>query len=555
MTAHTKRLAIVLVALVGLVAVGAGAYTFRARLAGMPLVGTLFQTGAESEEIWTCPMHPHIEEHGPGKCPECGMDLVPAADVTDAAAPSAQGGSAEPAATSQPGTAQRGEVNIDPRRQQLIGVRTAAVERKALTKNVRTVGVVRYDETRQADVNLKLAGWIEDLHVDYTGQFVKKGQPLFTIYSPELVTTQSEYLLALETRDQVEQSQIADAREYADRLVESAEQRLALWDLPSDQLQAIQAKRQPQRTLLFRSPVTGFVIEKHALQGMHVTPGTSLYKIADLSVVWVEADIYEREIPLVRVGAGATVTMDAYPGERFQGRVVYIYPYVEEKTRTVKVRFAFPNRGARLKPGMYTNVELTTPAGTGFVIPANALLDSGTQQVVFVAEGDGYFQPREVEVGQQLGEAVEILDGLEEGEQVATGAAFFIDAESQLRASLQGFETPPAAAAGGGRARLDITFRSQPDPPRAGQNKFEVVVRDPEGKPITDAQVNVIFYMAPMPSMNMPAMKTEATLTQAGGGVYRGTGEVTMAGRWDVTVTVMQNGKRLGSKALTVVAR
>src|SRR5204863_2121773 len=239
--------------------------------------------------------------------------------------------------------------------------------------------------------------------------------------------------------------------------------------------------------------------------------GQRLYKSADFSTVWVEADVYETEMPLVRVGARAIVTLDAYPEERFTGRVVYIYPYVDEKSRTNKVRYEFANRGGRLKPGMYANVEINaTPAGagSGIVVPTNAVLDSGTEQVVFVAKGDGYFEPRRVKIGRRLGTDIEVVEGIKEGDQVATQATFFLDSESQLRASLQGFETPPTVP-GASREELDITFHSQPDPPKTGDNQLEVIVKDASGKPIEDAEVGVQFFMAAMPTMNMPAMRNE----------------------------------------------
>lgn len=535
MNIRTRRAVVLL--LIGLAAVSAvavSAYAFRSRLTAAPFIGKMFQKAAGGEAA----------KQGQAQQRAAGQGAPATADPSSG--PRSQSDA-------------RADITIDPRRQQLIGVRTATVERANAVKTIRTVGVVRYDETRLADVNLKLEGWIGDLYVDYTGQFVQKGQPLFTLYSPELLTTQNEYLLALKTRDQVKQSQVPDAREYADRLVESARQRLQLWDLPADQFKRLDEQRAPQTTMVFRSPATGFVIEKQALAGMHVMPGQTLYKIANLSVVWVEADVYEQEMPLVRLGRRAAVSLDAYPGERFDGRVIYIYPFVEEKTRTVRVRFEFPNRGTRLKPGMYANIELQAPLGSGLAVPANALLDSGAQQIVFVSEGDGYFEPRRVKVGQRLGETVQILDGLKEGEVVATGATFFLDSESQLRASLQGYEPMPAApgeaAAAGPRERFDITYRSQPDPPKTGNNAFEVGVKDPAGKPVTDAQVSVVFYMPPMPSMNMPAMRSEARLTHAGGGIYRGAGDVMMAGRWEVSVIVTRGGQRIGVKPLTVVAR
>lgn len=462
--------------------------------------------------------------------------------------------SGHPAST-QPAETPRGLVTIDPRRQQLIGVRIVPVAHEPMQQTVRTVGVIRYDETRLADVNLRVEGWIRDLYVDYTGQPIRKGQPLFTLYSPDLLATTQEYLLALETRDQMRGSQIADARERADQLVTAARQRLVLWDLPSDEIRAIEEKRHAPAVVTFRSPVAGFVIEKHALKGLHVLPGESLYRVADLSTVWVEADVYERDLSAVRQGAAATITADAYPGEHFKGRVIYIYPYLDEKTRTNKVRFEFGNRGGRLKPGMYANVELRGTGGMALTVPMNAVLDSGQEQIAFVAQGDGVFEPRKVTVGRRAGESIEILDGLKEGERVATGAAFFLDSESQLRASLQGFEAPPTQAGAAAPSGAQITLRTLPDPAKTGENEFEATVKDATGKPIDDAEVTVQFVMPAMPTMNMPAMRNETKLTPAGAGVYRGTGQLMIAGRWDTTVTVTRGGQRLGTKQLTVVAR
>ena len=454
------------------------------------------------------------------------------------------------------GMSPRVEINIDPRRQQLLGVRTAPAERRKLTRRIRALGSVRYDETRLADVNVKVDGWIEELHVDYTGQFIEPGQPLFRLYSPELLTTQQEYLLALETRDQLRNSQIAEARDHADRLVEATRQRLALWDLPPDEIESLEERGEAHRTMLFRTPVGGFIIEKQVVAGQHVSAGMSLYTVADLSVVWVEADVYEHELSLVKEGMPASVTVDAYPEDSFRGRVIYIYPYVEERTRTVRVRVELSNPRGRLKPGMYANVALDAMIGEGVVVPANALLDSGAEQYVFLSQGDGYFEPRAVVVGPRLGEAVQILDGLDGTEIVATNATFFIDSESQLRAALQGFEPLPAAEGGGApRERLDIQFRSQPEPPQSGANVFEVTVADANGRPVIDADVSVIFYMAPMPTMNMPEMQTDAALSHQGGGVYGGDGEVMTAGRWDVTVVVSREGQQLDSRVLTLVAR
>ncbi len=450
----------------------------------------------------------------------------------------------------------RGDVSIDPRRQQLTGVRTAVVKETNDAPTIRAVGAVRYDEHRLADINLKVEGFIRDLFVDTTGQAVSRGQPLFSVYSPDVLNTENEFVLALKTRDQMQQSQIADARERADQLVAASRQRLALWDVPADQIRALEERRTAQPDVTFRSPSSGVVVDKPAGKGMHVMPGQTLFRIADLSVVWVEADVYERDLPGIRLGDRAIVTIDAYPGERFSGRVLFIYPYVDEKTRTNKVRFEFANRGGRLKPGMYANVELTGRARRGLVIPADALLDSGTEQIVFVATGDGHFEPRRVKAGARVGDDVQILEGLKAGEEIATAAAFFLDSESQLRAAVQGYEPPQTASKSSSpQAALDIALRMQPDPPKVGENTFEVTVKDDQGQPVADADVAIQFFMAGMPTMNMPAMRNEVKLSSAGGGLYRGAGEITMAGRWEATVVVSRQGQRLGAKQLPVTTR
>ncbi len=460
-----------------------------------------------------------------------------------------------PSSSAASDTTPRGPVTIDARRQQLIGVRTVPATKTAMTPMIRAVGAVRSAETRMADVNVKLDGWIRDLFVDYTGQAVAKGQPLFTLYSPDLLATETEYVLALTTRERLQQSEVPDAKTRADQLVASARQRLAQWDLTEEQLRALDDTREPSSTVTFRSPVNGVVMEKTAVAGMHITSGQTLYKIADLSTVWVEADVYEMEAPLVRVGERATVTLDAYPGETFTGRVIYIYPYIDDKTRTNKVRYELANRAGRLKPGMFANIEMATTGGLAIVIPGNALLDSGKEQIVFVGQGDGYFEPRKVKVGRRLGDDVQILEGIKEGELVATGAAFFLDSESQLHAATQGYEAPTASGARSAAAQIDIAFRITPDPPKIGDNQMEVAVKDASGKPLDGADVSVQFAMPAMPTMNMPAMRNETKLAPAGGGVYRGLGQVMMAGQWQATVTITRGGQRLGSKQLPIVAR
>ena len=280
--------------------------------------------------------------------------------VASTAAPPAR---VEPKPTASEGEP-RGEVSIDPQRQHSSGL-CGPGDTATLCLLFSAYRRGRRDERRFADVNVKLDGWIRDLFVDYTGQPVRKGQPLFTFYSPELIATENEFLLALRTRDQMKDSPMADAREYATRLVDAARQRLARFDLPAEQLTAIESERRAVETITFWSPASGYVIEKQAIAGMHVTPGQTLYKLADLSTVWIEADVYEQEMAAVRVGAPATVALDAYPSQNFAGRAIYIYPYVDENSRTVKVRMQFANPGGRLKPGMFAHVELRSAGGSG----------------------------------------------------------------------------------------------------------------------------------------------------------------------------------------------
>jgi RND family efflux transporter MFP subunit len=465
--------------------------------------------------------------------------------------------SAPPPVTSAADVPARGEVTIDPRRQQLIGVRLAPVRRTTLSHEVRAAGVVRFDETRQAEITTKVDGWIRDLRADFTGRTITRGEALFTLYSPALLAAQNEYLLAVRGHAQAADSELASVRDYAERLHQAARERLMRWDLTDADIRELEQRGRATDTVTFRSPVTGTIVEKMAVEGMRVMAGQTLFRVADLSVVWVEADVPEQDMAIVRIGQAARVTLESFPDEPLLGKTTYVYPTVNEQTRTAKVRFQFANRNGRLKPGMFATVYLTGRETSGLTVPADAVLDAGRDQLVFVALGEGRFEPRPVTVGRRTREEVEIAEGLTEGEQVATGAAFFLDSESQLRAAVQSYQAapdPPAAAPAAG-PRVDISFRSQPDPPRTGENMLEVTVRDAAGQPIADADVAVTFFMPAMPTMNMPAMRNQAKLPSAGGGVYRGAGQVMTAGRWDVTVDVSRGGQRIGSRQFAVVAR
>lgn len=340
----------------------------------------------------------------------------------------------------QPKEQEAGEaptVEIPFEKQQLIGVKTIEVSVRPLQKTVRTVGRIEYDEKRLATVNTKFEGWIEKLHVDYTGRYVKRGEPLSEIYSPELVATQQEFINVLRwarkstegKSDAINTMLSRDAK----AIVEAARQRLRLWDITDEQIRKIEESEKPIRTLTMYSPVNGYVVQKMALQGMRVMPGEKLFDIADLSAVWVIADIYEYELPLIRAGETARISLSYFPGKEFSSRIDYVYPALSGDTRTAKARFSIPNPGGQLKPQMFTNVEVKIYMGKRLAIPEDAVIDTGTRQIVYVDKGEGYFEPREVTLGLRAEGLVEVLKGLKEKEKIASAANFLIDSEARLK--------------------------------------------------------------------------------------------------------------------------
>ena len=335
-----------------------------------------------------------------------------------------------------------GTVQISPERQQLIGVKIGAVEFKPLEKVIRTVGRVDYDEKRLVTISPKIGGWIEDLYVDFTGRFVKQGEPLLTLYSPELVSTQEEYLLALRAKKDLVKSPFPEVAGSGNSLAESAKRRLRLWDINDDQIKALEESGQPTKTLTLYSPFSGIVLERVAYRGMNVVPGMALYKLADLSVVWLYADIYEYELPFIRLGQQAAIQLSYLPGEVFTGKAIYIYPYLDPNTRTAKVRFEFPNPHGKLKPEMYANVEIKVHLGRKLAVPEGAIIDTGLRQMAIIDKGSGYFEPREVKVGAKVDDYYEVIKGLKAGEKVVTSANFLIDSESRFKEAMGGMAMP-----------------------------------------------------------------------------------------------------------------
>jgi len=465
-----------------------------------------------------------------------------------------------------------GSVNVSPDKQQLVGIRTAVAEIRPLVKKIRTVGIVTYDETKVAQVFSKVDGWIEKLFVNYTGKLVEKGQPLFTFYSPELVSTQEEYLLALRARETLGSSSLKEISMGSVSLLEAARRRLALWDISEEQIAELQKNGQPQRTLTFFAPMSGFVIKKEAVQGMKVMPDKELYTITDLSTVWVNADIYEFELAPIRIGQEAKITLSYYPGRTFTGKVSWISPVLDEKTRTAKVRLEFPNADFTLKPEMYANVEIAIDAGRKLAVPDEAVLDSGLRKVVFLDKGDGRFAPAEVKLGSKFGGYYEVLDGLAPGERIIASASFLLDSESRLTEAMGAMAGMPGMDMGeggkgdmkgmkmGGPATtvpqekktqdLTLVFSTQPEKTKAGENLVRVKITDSTGKPVNDAKVSFVFKMT-MPGM-VPS-KGEGKLSKDG--IYEAKANFAMAGAWEIAVSVQRPGQKPLEEKFTVTAQ
>ena len=329
-------------------------------------------------------------------------------------------------------------VELTPEDARRIGVTFARVVRHPLDVTVQAVGTVAYDETRLSAVNPKIEGWVEELYVDFTGAPVEAGQRLMAIYSPALVSAQEELVLAARL---AREAGAARATENAERLLESARRRLAYWDIPEDVIREIEETGRVQRTLVLRAPESGVVVEKNVVQGDRITPGMTLFRIADLDRVWVEADVFEKDLGLVEVGQPAAAELEAFPGRSFDGRVTYVYPTVSMEARTGRVRLELPNPRGMLKPGMYARVTLDVPpTEPALVVPQSALLSTGARSLVFVQSPEGTLLPREVTPGRTAGREVQILEGLEAGERVVSSAAFLVDAESNLGALTEGME-------------------------------------------------------------------------------------------------------------------
>src|SRR5467141_1454000 len=368
-------------------------------------------------------------------------------------------------------------VQISPERLQSIGVKTGRVESKVVEDAIRVTGNVAVDETRLSTVQVRYSGFIQKVFADATYQYLRKGQPLFTIYSPDLVATEREYLVAKQNQQRVAQSTVLGVAEGASSLLEAATERLKQWGVSQREIARLESTGEVQKELEVDSPVSGYITERNALPNLTVQPETRLYSVADLSTVWVLAEVFQNDLGRIKVGDRASLTVDSYPGRVFEGRVSFIYPQVDMITRTARARLVFSNLGLKLTPGMFVNVVLKVLMGRQLVIPASGVLQSGTRQIAFVKRSDEYLEPREVELGPRAGDDFIVLKGLKAAERIITSANFIIASESQLQTALGSFVPPPPGAGAASAINAPqgtVELSSDPNPPHKGTNVFRV---------------------------------------------------------------------------------
>jgi len=442
---------------------------------------------------------------------------------------------------------------------QNIGMTTGTAEYKDLSDDLRATGSVAINDSLLSYVQVRFSGSIRKVFANATYQYVRKGEPLFTVYSPELVATQQEYLLANENQRALSSSSIRDVAAGARSLSTAAERRLTQWEIPESEIAELKRSGKVLTDLTIQSPVSGYITERNALPNMYAEPGTRLYTIADLSRVWVNAQVFQCDVGRLKTGDQAAITVDAYPQKIFNGRVEEVLPQVDATTRTVTVRLSIDNTGLLLKPGMFVNVDLKSAMGRRLVVPASSVLQTGLKQIVFLNKGDGRIEPKDIVLGPQIGDNFVILKGLEAHQSIVTSANFLIDSESQMQAAsgagMASMSNSGASEGTASRQSIRIEFTTNPNPPQKGTNTLRVKLTDGNGAIVSGADVAVAFYMAAMPEMGMAAMSTNTKLAEKSGGVYENTSELPCGGTWQVTVTVKQHGQLVATKKLSVNAK
>ena len=456
-------------------------------------------------------------------------------------------------------------IQLTPERRQLIGLRFAAVEEQELTGRIDATGTIEPDERLESYVQTRFAGWIKTVSANQTWAQVKRGEAMFTIYSPDLASAEEEYLLARDEQREVSGSGVPGVKDGASAIAAAALDRLRLFGVSPREIARLEREGTARDTLEIDAPASGAIAERMATPNLYAQPEMRLYTIADLSRVWAYAAVFQDDIGKISPGDPVSVAIDAYPGKRFDGRVDFIWPEIDPATRTARVRCDFDNRGGILRPGMFVNVALKPHLGRGLVIPDSGVLRTGVRDVAFLNKDDGYLQPVDVELGAHLGDQFQVLAGLRAGDEIVASANFLIDSESQLQAALGTFAPPSpgmsangspeqasAARATASPATIDLT--TEPDPPQRGSNVARVALNDSAGKPIEDAKVSVVFFMPAMPEMQMAAMKAQATMIEKSPGHYVASIELQSGGTWQVTVVATKAGQQLASRQLSISA-
>ena len=449
-------------------------------------------------------------------------------------------------------------VQLTPDQMRSIGLTTGTAEYKQLNDDLRATGSVAIDDRLVSYVQVRFSGYLRQVFVNATYQIVKKGEPLFTIYSPDLVATEQEYLLANENQRALGSSSIRGVAAGARSLSSAAERRLEQWEIPADQIETLKRTGKVLSDLTIQSPASGYVTERNAFPNMFAEPGTRLYTIADLSRVWVNAQVFQSDLARLKPGSAAAVTVDAYPQKTFSGHIEEVLPQLDAATRTVPVRLLVENPGLLLKPGMFVNVNLKSPLGRSLVVPASSVLQTGLKQYVFLSKPNGLIEPKEVVLGPQSGSDIVILHGLADHQAIVTSASFLIDSESQLQAaSGASMQAMPAASSSQLPAPVPsatIDFQTKPDPPQMGSNQLRVHLAN-NGAPVGGAEVSVNFFMPAMPQMGMAAMSANAKLSETSPGLYTGAADLSMGGTWAATITAKLHGQLIATKKLSVNAK
>jgi len=465
-------------------------------------------------------------------------------------------------AISPPGRAQQpgalAPIQLSPERRQLIGVTVAEVAEKQLSDLLQATGTIEADQRRQVYVQTRFAGWGDQVYANQTWQYVSRGQPLLSIYSPDLLGTEQEYLLALKAREQVTHSTVEGVAAGATSLVNSALERLRLMGVAAQEISRLRRERRTRGTVAMVAPARGYLAERNAFPNMYAQQDTRLFVIADLSTVWVYAAVFQPDAGRVHPGDAATLSVDAWPDDRFEGTVDFIEPQIDPATRTVRVRATLSNHGGKLMPGMFGQVALKLPLGRRLTIPDSGVLRTGLHNVVFIDRGNGYLTPHEVELGPHVGSEYIVLSGLSVGQRIVSSANFLVDSESQLQAATGSFAQPPPGAGASAQppgtqaTGVEIAMATEPAPPYRGHNLARVTIRDASHQPVTGAHVTVSFFMAAMPAMGMTAMHAGGAAREISGGVYESPVDLDSGGTWQVTITAVKDGRTLANRQFNV---